>query len=81
MQTHKHYYRVDRRQISFIRFVIEAYEGVAVVTTLDRSLGLIGVAVAPGCEAIVGSIISDLSRSILIEAAAPPIPEPHTFYA
>jgi hypothetical protein len=81
MQTLKRYYRVDRRQINFIRFVIEAYEGIAVVTTLDRALGLIGVAVAPGCEAMAGSIISDLSRSILIEAAAAPVPEPQNFYA
>lgn len=80
MQTAKLYYRVDRRQINFIRFVIEAYEGIAVVTTLDRTQGLIGVAVAPGCEAIVRAVISDLGRSVMIEPAAPPVPEPSDFY-
>ncbi|MGD9008509.1 MAG: DUF4911 domain-containing protein, partial [Desulfobacteraceae bacterium] len=35
MRTTKQLYRVDRRQISMIRFIFEAYEGLAVVTTVD----------------------------------------------
>ena len=68
MQTLKQMYRVDRRQISYIRFIFEAYEGVAVVTTLDPAAGLISLAMAPGCEAIAREIMEDLSRSILIES-------------
>lgn len=67
MQTSKQKYRVDRRQISFIRFIFEAYEGVAVVTTLDPAAGLISLAMAPGCETIARDVMDDLSRSILIE--------------
>ena len=67
MQTLKQKYRVDRRQISFIRFIFEAYEGVAVVTTLDPATGLISLAMAPGCETIARDVMDDLSRSILIE--------------
>jgi hypothetical protein len=67
MQTSKQKYRVDRRQISFIKFIFEAYEGVAVVTTLDPATGLISLAMAPGCEKLVRDVMDDLSRSILIE--------------
>lgn len=67
MQTSKQKYRVDRSQISFIKFVFEAYEGVAVVTTLDPASGLISLAIAPGCESVAKEVMDDLSKSILIE--------------
>jgi hypothetical protein len=71
MQTTRQYYRVDRRQISMIRFVFEAYEGVAVVTTLDAAAGSIVLAVAPGCEATARDIMADLGRDFLIESMPP----------
>ena len=71
METSKQTYRVDRRRISFIKFVFEAYEGVAVVTTLDAAEGLIRLAIAPGCEGIAQEVMGDLSRSIMIEPVEP----------
>ncbi len=71
METSKRWYRVDRRRINFIKFIFEAYEGVAVVTTLKATTGLIRLAIAPGCEAFAQEIMGDLSRSILIEPVAP----------
>jgi hypothetical protein len=71
METSKLWYRVDRRRINFIKFIFEAYEGLAVVTTFKATTGLIRLAIAPGCEAIAREIMGDLSRSILIEPAAP----------
>jgi hypothetical protein len=68
MQTTKQCYRVDRRQISMIRFIFEAYEGLAVVTTIDPTTGVIALSVAPGCEAMAKSIMDDLAKDILIEA-------------
>ncbi len=68
MRTVKQFYRVDRRRINLIRFVFEAYEGVAVVTTLDAASGTIVLAVAPGCEAMAVEIMDDLGRTFLIES-------------
>lgn len=45
-------------RIHFLRFVLEAYEGIAVVTTLDPALGLVRLSIAPGCEDEVGTILS-----------------------
>ena len=73
MQTSKQRYRVDRRQISFIKFIFEAYDGVAVVTTLDADSGLISIAMAPGCEGIAKDVMDDLSQTILIERVDPAI--------
>ena len=67
MKTTQQQYRIDRRQISFVKFIFEAYEGVAVVTTLDPASGLISLAMAPGCERVVDDVMDDLSQSILIE--------------
>ena len=77
METSKQYYRVDRRRISFIKFVFEAYEGVAVVTTIDAPKGLIRLAVAPGCESVARGVMDDLGRSILIEPAQSDDPSLH----
>ena len=67
MQTTRQFYRVDRRKISIIRFIFEAYEGLAVVTTLDPATGVISLAVAPGCEALAKSVMDDLAKKIMIE--------------
>lgn len=71
MRTTSIYYRVDRRQISMIRFVFEAYEGIAVVTTIDAAAGTIVLAVAPGCESMVHTIMADLGRSFRVEPVKP----------
>jgi hypothetical protein len=67
METTQQFYRVDRRQISMIRFVFEAYEGLAVVTTLDPRAGVIALSIAPGCEAMASAIMQDLSGDFPIE--------------
>ncbi len=72
VQTDKLYYRVDRRRISLIRFVFEAYEGLAVVTTLDAATGSIVLSVAPGCEPMARDIMADLGKGFLIESLQKP---------
>jgi hypothetical protein len=58
--TTQHLYRVDRRDISFLRFILEAYDGMAVVTTRDAARGIVTVTVAPGCETDVAEILNAL---------------------
>jgi hypothetical protein len=68
-ETVKRHYRVDRRKIAFIRFIIEAYDGLAIVKTLDAESGLVEFQIAPGCERDVESILQDLQQDILMEKA------------
>ena len=68
-ETIKQRYRVDRREIAFIRFIVEAYDGLAIVTTLDPATGLIEFQIAPGCEQDVEAILQDLKRNIMMEKA------------
>lgn len=68
-ETIKQRYRVDRREIAFIRFIVEAYDGLAIVTTLDSDTGLIELQIAPGCEQDVETILQDLKQDIMMEKA------------
>lgn len=66
------FFRIDRREMAFVKFVVEAYEGLAVMRTLDAGRGEVVFCIAPGCEAVMDALIDDLRREILIE----PIPRP-----
>lgn len=69
VETIKRYYRVDRREIAFIKFIVEAYDGIAVLETLDPMAGIVVFHIAPGCERDIDAILADLKREILIEPA------------
>jgi hypothetical protein len=45
------------REIHYLRFTLEAYGGLATLTTLQPQLGLIQLNVAPGCEDDVQRIL------------------------
>jgi pantothenate kinase type III len=69
MRTVQSYYRVDRRKINIVKFIFEAYEGVATVTTIDATSGGIVVAMAPGCEEMVKEIMDEMAGKFSVEAA------------
>jgi hypothetical protein len=66
-ETIKRYYRVDRREIAFIKFIFEAYDGIAVLETLDPKAGMVVFHIAPGCEPEADAILQDLKKEIMIE--------------
>jgi len=67
LKTITAYYRVDRKEISYLKFIIEAYDGIAIVTTIDPVEGLIALHVAPGCERTVERVLKDLGKELMIE--------------
>jgi len=69
LKTKRIYLRVDRREICFIKFIFEAYNGIATITTVDPDQGIVILCVAPGCENDVEMILQDLKKDILIEQA------------
>lgn len=48
---------VAPQEICFLRFILEGYDGLAVVTTLQPASGLVQVSIAPGCERDVARIL------------------------
>jgi hypothetical protein len=67
-ETVKRYYRVDRRKIAFLKFIFEAYDGLAIIETLNPESGVIVFYIAPGCETDVDMILTDLKADIMMEA-------------
>jgi len=63
------YYRVERSQIAFMKFIFEAYDGIAVLSTIDPQAGTVVLNIPPGCEADVETVMADLQKQMIIEPA------------
>ena len=60
-------YRVDRKSVCRLRFIFEAYAGIAQVSTRDPLAAEIEIRVPPGCVAEVDALIDDLKTHMIIE--------------
>lgn len=58
------YCLVEPARIHYLCCLLEAYEGLAISTTLDPQLGLLRLAVARGCEADLLALL-DSEKSVL----------------
>ena len=67
----RQYYRVDRREIHYLKFILEGYDGLAVMRTVDPLAGLVVLHVPAGCEKDVDAIVDDLKSHMRIEALRP----------
>jgi hypothetical protein len=67
LETIRKIIRVDRREICFLKYILEAYDGIAVATTVDAHLGIVLLRIAPGCEKEVEAVMRELGRDILID--------------
>lgn len=65
----RRYFRIDRRQIAFLKFILEAYDGIATLSTVDPLQGVVCLDIPPGCESDVQALLQDLGRQMRIEAA------------
>jgi hypothetical protein len=57
-------YVIDPHQIHYLRFIVEAYEGLGVVSTVDSAMGHVTISVPPGCESEIDKILQ-AERDIL----------------
>ncbi|MBW2609041.1 MAG: DUF4911 domain-containing protein [Deltaproteobacteria bacterium] len=63
METIKHVFQVDRREINYLRVIIESYDGMAVVRTIDPHAALIELQVSPGCEDLIFELVNSLRKN------------------
>ena len=57
-------YQVDPYEIHYLKFILEAYEGLATLTTLDAEKGLIQLAVPPGSEEALVDLLEALGQEL-----------------
>ena len=74
LKTLKQHYRVDRREIAFLKFILEAYDGIATLKTEDAIRGIITFHIAPGCKKQFVEILQDLKKDIMIEPLVSRLP-------
>jgi hypothetical protein len=67
MDTQSRYFRLRREDIAYFKFIIESYEGMAVVRTKDPHEAIVELMVAPGWEKDVEEVLEGLRREIPIE--------------
>jgi len=64
--------RVPRREIAYVKFVFESYEGVAVCRTIDPGAAVVVVIAAPDFAGQARAIVDALAA----EGACSPLPPP-----
>jgi hypothetical protein len=64
------YFKLKRKDISLIQFIIEGYEGMATVTTIDPRAAIIQVSIIPDFILEMDEIINDLKDKYRMEEVA-----------
>ena len=63
------YFKVAHRDMVFLKFILEAYEGMNVMSTVDNKVGIIRIAIMPGFVDDMDGLLADLGRQVVMEPA------------
>jgi hypothetical protein len=72
LQSTLRQYRCRRQDIAFLRFVIEACDGIGFLRTMDPGQARVALHVPPGCEGEVDEVMQGLRRVVPVEELAAP---------
>lgn len=61
------FFRVNHRDMVYLKFILEAYEGMNVMSTVDNRAGIIRVAVMAGFEDAMDALLAELGRQVAME--------------
>lgn len=68
----KRYYRVPRSQIAYLRFILESYDGLAFMSTLDNREARIEISYPPSRQADAEGLLVALAGEVeMTEVSAP----------
>ena len=60
-------YRIKKTDIAYLKFILEGYEGMAVMRTIDPLQAIVALHIAPGAEKDVSLLLEKISDEISIE--------------
>ncbi len=66
------YLRVQRTDIAYIKFIIESYEDIGIIRTIDRKKATIVVLAMPDFISQVREVLADLSQELELYEIPPP---------
>ena len=61
------YFKVAHRDMVFLKFILEAYEGMNVMSTVDNKAGIIRIAIMPGFVDDMDDLLAELGRKVGME--------------
>jgi len=61
------YFKVLHRDMVYLKFILEAYEGMNVMSTVDNKLGIIRIIIMPGFEDDMDELIAELGVQVQME--------------
>lgn len=62
------YFKVLHRDMVYLKFILEAYEGMNVMSTVDNKTGIIRIAIMPGFEDDMAELLEDLRLQVKMES-------------
>ena len=63
------YFKVARRDMVYLKFILEVYEGMNVMSTVDNKAGIIRVAIMPGFVDDMDALLAELGTQVTLEPA------------
>ena len=66
------YLSLPPREIAYVKFIFESYEGVAVVRTLDRHAATVVVLAVPDFEPDARAVVTALTAEVVCNETGPP---------
>jgi hypothetical protein len=67
MDTQSRFLRLRRKDIAYFKFILESYEGMAIVRTKDPYEAIVELMVAPGWEKDADEVLEGLQKEIPFE--------------
>lgn len=68
------YFQVDRREMVYLKFILEAYEGMSTLSTFDNRAGIVQLTVPAGFADDMAGLIDALSGEIGLVEMSPSLP-------
>ncbi|HJX33757.1 MAG TPA: DUF4911 domain-containing protein [Desulfatiglandales bacterium] len=62
METIRLLCQVERKDISYLGWIIQSYDGIAVLKTVDPYKAIIELQISPGCEDVVFELLDALKE-------------------
>jgi hypothetical protein len=62
----KKYFKINRHNIAIVQFIIEGYEGMATVSTVDPHTAIIKISIMPDFISEISGLIDDLKNKYKI---------------
>ena len=67
------YFRVDRRELVYLKFILEAYEGLATMSTANQKESIVKISYLEWSAEDIEDLIDSLSHEIVLKETDNPV--------